>query len=56
MAYPVKTAHYHGTRTRRTLTIVEAGDLFQNGKVYIVRNKTHARQIAAAAGAQCWNF
>lgn len=56
MTYPVKTAHYTATKTRKFLTIVLPGQPYGAGEIISVSGKAEARKIAAERGAKCWNF
>lgn len=56
MNYPVKTAHYTATKTRKFLTIVLPGQSYGEGEAIMVSGKAEARKIATQRGAKCWNF
>lgn len=56
MTYPVKTAHYTATKTRKFVTIVAPGQAYGAGEIISVSGKAEARRIAAARGATPWNF
>lgn len=54
--YPVKTAHYTATKTRKVVIIVDAGQPYSTGVEHVVEGKAEARVIARKYQAKCWNF